>query len=357
MILAAAAGGSTIGLVAYYIRCHARIDIAVMLVLLAAACGGPSLLARPHLIALPLVALWDHLPGLGARPRHRTAMVPTAGDDALGKPARRISGRYRAGGCTGRRGDVRPQLQTPGCSPRLGAASSLGAIIAAMLTPHGVDGLLFPFRLMSMKNLYQIQEWKPSDFSRLNGFGLSILLALYLGLSGTLRLPKFRVLLITALILAAMQHVRYDQLFGVMAPLLIVNALGGSEDLRLPWATRLPAWMPIGLLGVIALVSLSLRIGQPEHRIDMSTYPSAALAGVPPDLRTRPRAERIRLRWDIDLQRHPSIHRRPGRPCTATISWTPTNRLSMRRPACSMTCYAATTSSGRCSDPVRQSRR
>ena len=58
MILTAAAAGCTIGCVAFYVRRRGRLDIAVMLVLLAISCGGPSLLSRPHLIALPLVALW-----------------------------------------------------------------------------------------------------------------------------------------------------------------------------------------------------------------------------------------------------------------------------------------------------------
>ena len=51
-----------------------------------------------------------------------------------------------------------------------------------------------------MTNLYQIQEWKPTDFSHLSGMTASILVGLYLGLTGKLQLPKFRVLLVVALV-------------------------------------------------------------------------------------------------------------------------------------------------------------
>ena len=102
-------------------------------------------------------------------------------------------------------------------------------MVAAVITPHGIDSLLFPFRLMSMKNLYSIQEWKPIDLSHLTGMTVSVLVALYVGLTGMVRLPRFRVLLVTGLIFVTLQHVRNAQVFGVMAPLLIASGSGATR--------------------------------------------------------------------------------------------------------------------------------
>jgi len=164
----------------------------------------------------------------------------------------------------------------------------LGTVLAAVVTPQGINTLLFPFRLLAMKNVYQIMEWKPSDFSHLSGVTVSILVALYMGLSGSLRLPKFRVLLVTGLIFATMQHVRNAQLFGVIAPLLIVNSLGRAISAPWPIKITIPQWIPGAVVGLIAVLSLGFRAGFPLDRIDGGSYATAALASVPGDLRVKP---------------------------------------------------------------------
>jgi hypothetical protein len=79
-----------------------------------------------------------------------------------------------------------------------------------------------------------------------------------------------------------MQHVRNEQVFGMMAPLLIADALGPAR----PVVT--PEWLLSGIMGLIAVVSLSFRIGFPLERIDQDSYASAALASVPAELRAKP---------------------------------------------------------------------
>ena len=287
MILTAAAAGGTIGLVAFYVRRHSRMDIAVMLVLLAVACGGPSLLSRPHLIALPLVALWTI--GLVAS-RARGCAPPL-----IFLPVMTLWANLHGGFLMGL--VLAAALATEAFFDPAAIRRDVvrgwgifvaGAVVAAVVTPMGVDTLLFPFRLMSMRNLYQIQEWKPSDFSHLNGVTVSILVALYLGLTGTMRLPKFRVLLVAGLLFSTMQHVRNAQLFGILVPLLIADAMGPAGTMQVPLKLSLPEWVPIWLAGTVAALSLAFRIGLPMERIDEGGYASAALASVPADLRGKP---------------------------------------------------------------------
>jgi hypothetical protein len=281
MVLTAAVSGATVGIVAFYVRRHVRTDIAVMFVLLTIACGGPSLLSRPHLIALPLLAFWT-MSLVSARAR---GVAPSLLLLPLMTVWANLHGGFLAGlvlaGALMVEAVFDPACR-PGDSIRSWGLFVLGAVAAAIITPHGIDSLLFPFRLMSMKSLYSIQEWKPIDLSHLSGMTVTVLVALYVGLTGAVRLPRFRVLLVTGLIFATMQHVRNAQVFAVMAPLLIANALGPAR----PVMGR--EWMLGGIAGLIAVTSLCIRIGFPMERVDEGSYATAALASVPDDLRAKP---------------------------------------------------------------------
>ena len=282
MILTAAAGGATVGIVAFYVRRHMRVDLAAMLVLLCISCGGPSLLSRPHVIALPVLALWT-MALVSARGR---GVAPSLFLLPLMSVWANLHGGFLVGLVLA--GALMAEAAFDPASRRGDAIKSwgiftVGAVIAAVITPHGIDGLLFPFRLMSMKSLDSILEWKPTDLGHLTGVTISILLALYAGLTGALRLPRFRVLLLTGLIFVTMQHVRNVQVFGVMAPLLIANALGSARS-----AVMTQERVLSGVVCLIAAISLGFRLGFPLERIDEGNYVNAALASVPAELRDKP---------------------------------------------------------------------
>jgi hypothetical protein len=281
MVLTAAAAGLSAGTVSWYLRQHLRIDHALTLVLLTVSCGEPSLLARPHLIALPVLTLWTVML-VSARARGTPpslVMLPLMalwanlhGGFLVGLVLAAALAAEAAFDPVGR----------SGASMRAWVIFILGAVAASCLTPQGVDGLLFPFRLLSMKSLGDIQEWKPTDMSYLSGVTGSVLVALYVGLTGKLILPKYRVLLLALLLFSAMQHVRNVQLFGIVAPLLIVTASRPMRRAKTPEA-------PISLIAAaVAVVSLGFRVSFPLERLDVDSFASAALASVPDTLRARP---------------------------------------------------------------------
>jgi hypothetical protein len=287
LILTAGAAGWAISLVAGYVRRHARSDIALMLVVLAITCAEPSLLARPHILGLPLVALWT-IGLVSARARGTspplillplmTVWANLHGGFAIGLA---LAGALGVEAVFDPNGNRREAIRDWGIFV-------LAAVLAAIITPRGFHTLLFPFQLMSLHNLYRIQEWKPTDYSHLSGMSVSILVALYLGMIGTLRLPRYRVLLSVGLVFATMQHVRYDQLFGIITPILLAGALGrGSETETSPQPVTWK-WASIGLASAVAVISLGFRLGTPVQREDIGYYASAALAMVPPDLRVKP---------------------------------------------------------------------
>lgn len=287
MILTAAAAAATIGLFAFYVARRARADIATMLTLLAIACGGPSLLSRPHLIALPLVALWT----IGLVTARANARAPSLIMLPIMTLWANLHGGFMIGlaltAALGTEAFFDPAQNRRNAARGWGTFFA-GAAIAAAITPMGIKTLLFPFRLMSMRNLYQIQEWKPTDFSHMSGITVAVLVALYIGLTGGVRLPRFRVLLVTGLVFSTMQHVRNVQLFGIIVPLLIVDSLGRIDALRTPLKFSLPVRALAAFGGGVAILSVAFRVGFPLKRIDEGAFAAAALASVPADLRAKP---------------------------------------------------------------------
>ena len=49
----------------------------------------------------------------------------------------------------------------------------LALLGAALLTPHGLDGLLYPFVVMQMTSLTVIGEWRPTNFAATPTFGFA----------------------------------------------------------------------------------------------------------------------------------------------------------------------------------------
>ncbi|HEX3574702.1 MAG TPA: hypothetical protein VHU42_08895, partial [Rhodopila sp.] len=137
VILAAAAFGSAIGCIAYYVRRRARADIAVMLVLLAITCGGASLLSRPHLFALPLVALWT----IGLVSARARGASPSLVLLPLMTVWANLHGGFMIGlvlaGALGVEALFDPSCNRRDTIRRWGLFI-LGALIAATITPHGI---------------------------------------------------------------------------------------------------------------------------------------------------------------------------------------------------------------------------
>jgi hypothetical protein len=91
-----------------------------------------------------------------------------------------------------------------------------------------MKGVLFPVHMLGMRSLAWIGEWEPTDFSRLQPLELMILAGLALSLSGKLRLPPIRLVLLLGLIHCALAHGRNEQLLGIVGVLILAEPLGSS---------------------------------------------------------------------------------------------------------------------------------
>ncbi len=248
-----------------------------------------NLLARPHVLALPLAAAWSA--GLiAARDRER---APPLGLAALMIAWANLHGGFIFGlmliGPFALEAVTGAPVGARLLAARAWATFALAALAAALINPYGVDALVRPFRLMSVENLSRISEWRPQDFSHLGTMELALLTLLGLALTRPFAMPPIRATLIIALVAMALQHSRHQVLLGILAPMLLARPIAAAfgaapvgEECRLVARTAL-----FGTLAA-ALAIGGARLMAPIERTDGAAAPISALSGVPRDLRRKP---------------------------------------------------------------------
>jgi hypothetical protein len=164
----------------------------------------------------------------------------------------------------------------------------LAAFSVALLNPDGLAGVLFPIHMLSMQSLAWIGEWQPTDFSRVQPLELMIFAGLALGLSGKVRLPPVRLLILLALIHGALTHARNEQLLGIVGALILAEPLGISLG-RGHAAALGPVWRQLMTgAALLAAAALAIRIVVPLSPERTEAAFAATLETVPPSLRAKP---------------------------------------------------------------------
>jgi hypothetical protein len=260
----------------------------LLAVMLALGCAEPSLIARPHALVLPLLIGWTAVL-LNARAAGRAPPLWAAGLMLLWA---NLHGSYVFGflllGVLGLEAlvEARPEQ-------RLSVVRDWGmfaavCVLAAAVTPQGVPGLLFPFKLMSMSSLANIAEWRASDFSKLGLFELSLLAVLFVCLSRGVKVPLLRLLLLLLLLHMSLQHARHVFVAAMVAALLlapcVAQASGAARAAARVNAKPL-AWL---VAAAAALVLIGGRAAVAVERGDEPNMPQTALAHVPAWLRAKP---------------------------------------------------------------------
>jgi hypothetical protein len=292
MLLTGLAAGALAWLLArLLLRWLSPISTGLMLAL-AFACIGPGLLARPHFLALPVLAFWT-VALLKAREEARAPGLWLALVMALWANLHSsfIIGLLLAGAFAAEAGfDTRAWRRRH----LLGWAGFLAAsVVAALATPHGIDGLTFPLKVLNMKTLPTITEWQGPNFLAPSVRDLvleGVLLGgLFIAFWKGVRLTAVRAAILLGLVHMCLQHVRQEVLLGAVAPLILAEPLGRAlgRDAAALWPTRLPVVESALAAGLAALVIVG-RLMTPEARIDGPTAPITALASVPASMRATP---------------------------------------------------------------------
>lgn len=263
---------------AYFSRFLAPRHVLLVLALVVALLA-PYMLARPHVIAWPLLAGWVVLL-LGAREQHRAPTLPWALLVLLWSNlhgsfifALLLAAAFALEALIAEKSDRRGVVIGWGLF-------GLACLVASIATPHGFQGLLFPLQVGGMKALPLIDEWRATDPVSDWLFTAFCALTAIVAVLRWRRVPIVRVLLLIFVAAMAFAHARHQPLFAILATLLLVPALA-KENRR---ASLLPAAaVAVGVLMVVAV-----RLVIPLHREDGATYPASAIAALPPQLRTEP---------------------------------------------------------------------
>ena len=246
-----------------------------------------SLLARPHLLALPLLTAWAA--GLvAARDEDRAPSLALLPVMALWS---NMHGGFLFGLALIGPFALEALLEAP--APRRlavfrdWALFGLLALGAALVNPLGIEALLFPLRLMGMKSLAGVAEWQPETFDHFGATELELLALLGFAVLRPMRLTLLRALLLVGLVHLALHHSRHAMLLGLVAPMILARPMAVAIEQDRPAPARFSAREWAGVVALF-LVCCGLRLALPVQRADGPMAPLSALAALPPEIRVKP---------------------------------------------------------------------
>jgi hypothetical protein len=259
---------------------------------LALTCTTQSWLARPHLLVLPILALWT-VQLMRAREAGRAPplwLIPVMTLWA------NLHGSFVLGLALIVPFAAEALIEDgEGRLKRLGAwiLFGLAAGAAALITPHGIDGILHPLRIGSMRTLQNIAEWKSTDFGRTTPLELSLLAALFALLYRGVKVPLVRLAVLIGLLHLTLHETRHQMVLAVVALLLLAEPIGKALEGEKPAFVlpNLSAAVRTGLLAAMVLAFAGVaaaRMAVPASLTDGPTAPIAAFARVPEELKAQP---------------------------------------------------------------------
>lgn len=282
-LLFAATFALTAGLMSWHLSRRLSGLTLVTVIILALSCCTPSLLTRPHMLALPLLEIWTA--GLiRARAENRPPSWKLLIAIALWA---NLHGSFLFG----------LALIVPFLFEMISAPHSkteikgwglflLLSCIAAAATPNGIETLTFPFHLMKMPELYGISEWQPTELTGLQPALITIGATLFVLLSRGARIPVWRLVTLLGLLYMSLLQARHGQIMAITGALLLAEPLGMALH-NGPRNGKVNVRCGEIFLALI-LIASAARLLFPIRTLENAVSPSAALAHVPEAYRHQP---------------------------------------------------------------------
>jgi hypothetical protein len=287
--LAAAALGVTFALMLRLLLRDLKPLPALLFTAAAVIMTASHFLARPYVLAFPLVLLWTA--GLVRAVEQRRAPEPLLllvmllwanlhGGFTLGLL---LAGAFALDALVGARDGVERRTLFVAW-----AKFGVAALLVACITPYGPESILVTARIFGLgEALEMISEWQSPNFLKQPMQELILLVALYLALSRGLKVPLIRLLIVIGLVHLFLRHARNAELLATLAPLVIApllvrqfsslaadpDAAGRFNALARP-AGPAALVVLLGLGGLLAGVMIGLGSIAPPP----ATMPAAAVA-------------------------------------------------------------------------------
>jgi hypothetical protein len=234
VVLAAIAIAATFALLTKFLSHRLSESTTLVFVAAALALTVPHLLARPHVLALPVMVAW--VGGLIAAADRRGApsfwLLPLMalwanlhGGFVFGLV---LVGPIALDAVLGAEAASRKPLLLRWF------AFGVAALAAGCCTPYGWNSLLASQKILALGGaLPLIMEWKPADFGSLGAFEICLLLGIGLALFRGVKLPPMRIVLLLGLLHMALAQGRAGEVLALLAPLILAAPLarqiGGAD--------------------------------------------------------------------------------------------------------------------------------
>ena len=240
----------------------------------------PMMLARPHVLAWPLIASWTWLM-LRAREQDR---APPLAAGLLMVVWANLHGSFVMGLVIAGAFGLEALIASPD-RPRafrqwaLFGVACLGAIF---VNPNGVDGVLHPLRVANLTTLSLIDEWKPSSPAVTPMFFAVLAGTILLLWIKRAKVQPLRWLLLGALLILALYQVRHQALLAIVAAMILPTALATSSAHRVQ--SKSTAWFTAVAIALTVALRAVIPLAPPENEAN----PWRLIAAVPRELRSQP---------------------------------------------------------------------
>ena len=234
VVLAATAIAATFGMFARILS--RRLSESTTLVFMAAALAltVPHLLARPHVLALPVMVAW--VGGLIAAADRQGA--PSFWLLPLMALWANLHGGFVFGlvliAPIALDAVLNADVKLRKALALRWAAFALAALVLSCCTPYGWNSLLASQKILALgAALPLIMEWRPTEFGSVGAFEVCLLLGIGLALLRGVKLPPLRIVLLLGLLHMALAQGRAVEILALLAPLILAAPLarqiGGNE--------------------------------------------------------------------------------------------------------------------------------
>ena len=248
----------------------------------------PFIMARPHVIAWPFLALWS---ALMFKYRDEGRSPPIAFALIIFVWAN-IHGSYFAGFIVSAAAALDALIAAKWDRKAFvrWLLFGIAILLAALLNANGIAGILHPLTISGMETLPSIGEWQPSSPRT-----TPVFYWLLLAVTGALlwKRPTFKpgeLLLLLLTLGMAFTHIRHQSVFIVIAALIVTPKLASPVRAQAAplfrSSTEARAW--VAAAAVVALVILGVRWAIPLQPRETFSNPRGLIAHVPPELRSQP---------------------------------------------------------------------
>ncbi|MGV7211762.1 hypothetical protein [Bradyrhizobium sp. UFLA05-112] len=264
VILASLAIAATVAISVYLLTAHLGQVRAVAIAMLALAMSMHHLIARPHVLAMPIMVAF--VGGLMAAADRRSApswlllpLVPLwvsiHGGFVLGLV---LIGPIGLEALWAAKSEQRLKLAIRW------ALFGIAAVAATCATPYGWHSPLGAFKILGLGELLSnISEWKSADFSSFSFFEGALLFLIGMAFYRGLVLSPPRIMLLLGLIWMALTHNRHIEVFAFLAPLVLAkpfveqSVLAGNAAIRQNQERSSPYITMLAVLTIVAAGSTS----------------------------------------------------------------------------------------------------